>query len=84
MKVETDIEHTDLDDDGDEDTPETMVYVVIAMADGMRFTGTVCCEGTPTPPALADMIRKAAEGAGATHSPQLGRLVAARYAGGRA
>jgi hypothetical protein len=61
---------------GEEDAPESMVFVSIYMADGMRYSGTVACEGTPSPSALADMIRKAAEGAAATHSPQLGRLVA--------
>ncbi|GAA0897792.1 hypothetical protein [Pseudonocardia zijingensis] len=76
MKVETDIDHTDLDDDGDEDTPETMVFVSIHMPDGMRYSGTVACEGTPSTPRLAEMLRQATEGAAATHSPQLGRLLA--------
>jgi hypothetical protein len=80
VKIETDIEHTDLDDGGDEDKPVTMVYVALSMADGMRYSGTVACEGTPSTPALADMIRKAAEGAAATHSSQLGHLLVVRTA----
>jgi hypothetical protein len=83
VKIETDVEHTDLDTD-DDDAPMTMVYVAVCMPDGMRYTGTVACVGTPGEPELAEMIRQAAEGAGATHSPRLGRLVAARHAGGRA
>jgi hypothetical protein len=81
VRTELDIEHTDLDPAEDEDAPESMVFVSIHMADGMRYSGTVACEGTPSTPALAEMIRKAAEGAAATHSPQLGRLVTGRNAG---
>jgi hypothetical protein len=77
VKIETDVEHADLDTD-DDDTPMTMVYVAVCMPDGMRYTGTVCRDGTADEFELAEMILNAAAGAGATHSPRLGRLVADR------
>ena len=75
--VELDIEHTDLDDDGDdEDTPMTLVFVSICMPDGMRYTAQVACDAAdPTQAQLAEMLVKAAQGAGQTHSPQLGRIL---------
>jgi hypothetical protein len=76
VKVETDVEHADLDDDGDEDSPMTLVFVSICMPDGMRYTGQVACDAAdPTPAQLAEMLIKAAQGAGQMHSPQLGRML---------
>ena len=73
--VETDIEHIDLDTDDGDDEPTTAVQVSIVTVEGMRYAGYVACEGTPDVSQLALMIRKAAQGAGATHSPELGKLL---------
>jgi hypothetical protein len=73
--VETDIEHVDLDTDDGEPEPTTGVYVTIVTADGMRYSGHTACVGEPDLSQLALMVRRAAQGAGATHSPELGKLL---------
>jgi hypothetical protein len=81
--VETDIEHTDLDSDDDDNEPTTGVFVSIVTADGMRYSAHVAYVGTPDCPQLAEMILRAAKGAGSTYSPDLGRCIRIRIKGSR-
>jgi hypothetical protein len=81
VNVEIDIEHTDLDHDEGEDVPSTMVQMSIVTPDGMRYAGTVFCEGQANQDQLSEMMCKACEGAGATHSPELGKTILNRIRG---
>lgn len=72
--VATDIEHVDLDEDG-EDIPQTMVHVWITTPEGMRYSGSVACDGEAQGHALAGMILNAAGGAATSHSPELGEMI---------
>lgn len=77
MNTDVGLEHVDLDAD-DPEEPVTMVHVSVVCADGMRYTGTVACEGTPSGRALAGMVLDAVAGAARAHSPELAGYVAAR------
>ncbi len=72
MDIETGIEHVDLDTDEDEgDEPQTLVYMAIVTADGMRYIGSAAHDGEQDVDTLAEMLAEVSAGAAAMHSSEL-------------